>query len=236
MISQDSENKDSPLMRLSSTVFWQADAVNFIFNFVSSNAVNLFGYTIQEWHQTGFWARHIHPEDREEAVNFCKQCISRKEDHEFEYRFLTKDKQVRYVRDIVNISFDKAGEMLLHGLMIDITDLRHAEEILHINTLALTTISQGVIVTDPEQKIISCNKSFSEITGYPESEIIGKNCRFLQGEETNQHTRKLIREAITEKKEFNGEILNYRKDGTPFWNELSISPVLDQKNRLTQFV
>lgn len=97
----------------------------------------------------------------------------------------------------------------------------------------------GIIITDPNQHdnpIIFANKSFQEITGYRSEEIIGQNCRFLQGPETSEHTISSLREAVEKKKEIHCEILNYRKDGSTFWNELTISPVFSPNGELTHFI
>jgi PAS domain S-box-containing protein len=101
---------------------------------------------------------------------------------------------------------------------------------------ALCSISQGVLIADAMQRIGYINKAFSDITGYTETELIGKNCSLLQGPETNPETVDAIRSAIAARQPFHGEILNYRKDGSLFWNELSITPVFDNKGHLSQFV
>ena len=101
---------------------------------------------------------------------------------------------------------------------------------------ALRTITQGVIVTDSDQIILSVNSAFTEITGYSEAECIGRNCRFLQGPESDPKTIDRIREACMVGASFSGEILNYRKDGTIFWNDLLISALKDAKGKTTNFI
>ncbi|PTL38607.1 PAS domain-containing protein [Alkalicoccus saliphilus] len=84
------------------------------------------------------------------------------------------------------------------------------------------------IVTDPEQPdnpIIYANEGFSNLTGYDREEIMGKNCRFLQGERTEEAALDQIRQAVKKKEPLSVEILNYKKDGTPFWNLLHIDPI-----------
>ena len=101
---------------------------------------------------------------------------------------------------------------------------------------ALKTITQGVIVTDSDQIILSVNSAFTDITGYSEAECIGRNCRFLQGPESDPKTVDRIREACMVGASFSGEILNYRKDGTIFWNDLLISALKDAKGKTTNFM
>jgi len=91
-------------------------------------------------------------------------------------------------------------------------------------------------VTGPNQMILSINAAFSVITGYSESECVGRNCRFLQGLETDPKVINQIRQACTAGAPFAGEILNYRKDGTPFWNDLLISALKDSDGQATFFI
>ena len=90
-------------------------------------------------------------------------------------------------------------------------------------------------LTDPHQPdnpLIFCNAAFEKLTGYAQAEILGRNCRFLQGEGTDRATVTAIRRALAANEDIHEEVLNYRKDGTPFWNALFISPVVDSDGTL----
>ena len=93
-------------------------------------------------------------------------------------------------------------------------------------------------VSDPRQPdnpIIFANQAFMAMTGYAHEEIVGRNCRFLQGPETDREVVAEIRKAIAARREFATEILNYRKDGYSFWNALFISPIFDDDGQLIYF-
>ena len=95
-----------------------------------------------------------------------------------------------------------------------------------------------MVVTDPhapDNPIIFVNHAFVAMSGYTSEEIIGRNCRFLQGPETDRLAIAAIRDAIDNREEISTEILNYKKDGTTFWNALFISPVYDQQGELVYF-
>ncbi|MBA5800413.1 PAS domain-containing protein [Rhizobium changzhiense] len=95
-----------------------------------------------------------------------------------------------------------------------------------------------MIVTDPNQAdnpIIFCNAAFEKLTGYSSSEAVGRNCRFLQGPETNPATVARIRAAVSAGSDIAIDILNYKKDGEPFWNALFLSPVRDQTDKIVYF-
>ncbi|GET37080.1 hybrid sensor histidine kinase/response regulator [Microseira wollei] len=103
----------------------------------------------------------------------------------------------------------------------------------------VAAVSDGVIVTDPNQPdnpIIYANPAFSRITGYLPEEIIGRNCRFLQGVGTDRKVVSRIKRAVAKRQELQATLLNYRKDGQPFWNEVKISPVFSEKGDLLYFV
>ncbi|MFB6356498.1 MAG: PAS domain-containing protein, partial [bacterium] len=125
------------------------------------------------------------------------------------------------------------------GVSRDITEEKKRERELELKERALASVSEGLIITDPsleDNPVIYCNDGFTRITGYDEQEILGKNCRFLQGEDTDEQTVREIRRAINNEEPIRTEILNYRKDGTPFWNHLSITPVRNAEGQLTHYV
>jgi PAS domain S-box-containing protein len=104
---------------------------------------------------------------------------------------------------------------------------------------ALAATGSGVIITDPalpDNPIVYCNPAFERITGYGAAETVGRNCRFLQGPETDPGHVAEIRGAIRAGRECRVTLRNYRKDGCPFWNDLIISPVHDETGRLVNFI
>jgi diguanylate cyclase (GGDEF)-like protein/PAS domain S-box-containing protein len=98
----------------------------------------------------------------------------------------------------------------------------------------------GITIADftlPVNPLIFVNPSFEKMTGYLSEEIVGKNCRYLQGEDKSQEDRvNIIREAIKNQQPCLVTLRNYRKDGSMFWNELSISPIFNDKGMLTNYL
>jgi len=119
---------------------------------------------------------------------------------------------------------------------IDITERKKAENKLIVSDLALKAISQGVIISNSEGVILSVNEAFMSITGFSQPEILGRKCDFVQGALTDLNSIKKLRLAQENQIEFSGEILNYRKDGSTFWNELTVTPVRNEQNKLTHFI
>lgn len=97
----------------------------------------------------------------------------------------------------------------------------------------------GIVLSDPhteDNPLIYVNDTFVELTGYTRDEILGRNCRFLQGPETDDNAVELMREAIDSREPVTVEVRNYRSDGEAFWNEVTIAPVHNDAGELTHFV
>ena len=125
------------------------------------------------------------------------------------------------------------------AVILDTTERLHAAEDLRVRNQAIEAVSIGVVITDacqPDRPIISCNQAFEEITGYSRNEVLGLNSRFLQQSDREQEARHIIRMAIEQEQECRTLLRNYRKDGSMFWNELTISPVKDLQGITTHFV
>jgi PAS domain S-box-containing protein len=109
-------------------------------------------------------------------------------------------------------------------------------ETLHIRSVALNMSPQGVVVADRDGTIVYANDAFLWTTHYARSDVLGKHCRFLLGAATDPATVEAIRRALMASEAFTGEILNYRKDGSAFWNAITITPVQDALGLVTHFV
>lgn len=98
--------------------------------------------------------------------------------------------------------------------------------------------TKSVVISDPfrsDTPIIYVSDEFETQTGYPPEEVLGRNCRFLQGPGTDPRAVQAIRDALDGETEITIDILNYRKDGTEFWNRLRIRPLFDEKGNLQYF-
>ncbi|KAL5562283.1 hypothetical protein UlMin_032030 [Ulmus minor] len=104
---------------------------------------------------------------------------------------------------------------------------------------ALSTLQQTFVVSDatkPECPIMYASSGFFDMTGYSSKEVIGRNCRFLQGPETDQKEVEKIRDAVRNGSSYCGRLLNYKKNGTPFWNLLTITPIKDDTGNTIKFI
>lgn len=103
---------------------------------------------------------------------------------------------------------------------------------------AIEMTRMPMILTDPniaDNPIVFANKAFLDLTGYEEREVLDRNCRFLQGAQTDRSAVDMLREAVAKRESVALEILNYKRDGTPFWNAVFIGPVYDTSGQLLYF-
>lgn len=121
----------------------------------------------------------------------------------------------------------------------DITPQKEADKQLRLLKRSLEASYNGALICDAlaaDQPIIYVNPAFERITGYSAAEAIGQNCRFLQGSEHAQAGINEIRQGLAEQRDSHVVLRNFRKDGTPFWNDLYIAPVPDEEGNITHFI
>lgn len=124
-------------------------------------------------------------------------------------------------------------------LLRDVSSQRANDRKLHVLQRSVESSNEGLIIADaraPDLPIIYVNPAFERITGYTSEEAIGRNCRFLQGDDGDQAEIDVIRNALAVAGHCTATVRNYRKDGSLFWNRLTISPVRDDQGVVTHFI
>jgi PAS domain S-box-containing protein len=234
-----SENRLQQLLETVKVIPWELDLKTWRFIYVGPLAVELLNYAIAQWYEENFWINHLHPDDKEKSIHFCQEAIARCENYELEYRMLAADGRVVWLRDVVSVVEEAGTPTKLRGFMFDITDLKLVEETLRLRDKALAATSNGIIIADARlgyNPVIYVNRAFEQITGYSATDVIGQNCRFLQRTDTQQPALNELRSSIEAETSCKVILRNYRKDGTLFWNELSISPIHNDNGKLSHFI
>jgi PAS domain S-box-containing protein len=147
----------------------------------------------------------------------------------------------RYIMDVKKTPLRHAdGEIYaVLGIARDVTDQVQAETRLRLFEQAIAASTIGIVLADAQQPDLPAtyvNPAFETYTGYSSAEVIGQNFRFLQGSDTNQPELDRLRAALKAGKSSTITLRNYRKDGSLFWNELTVSPIFDAQQRITHFV
>jgi len=125
------------------------------------------------------------------------------------------------------------------SIRTDISRIKEAELRLRLLERAMEASASSISIADvnkPDMPLIYVNPAFERVTGYSRDEVLGRNCRFLQGQEVDQPGLDEIRAVLREGRAGEALVHNYRKDGTPFWNDLRIAPVHDEQDLLTHFI
>ncbi|MFQ4137360.1 response regulator [Nodosilinea sp. PGN35] len=113
------------------------------------------------------------------------------------------------------------------------------QETLRLQERAIAASRNGIVITDarqPNNPVIYVNPAFERITSYSAAEALGQNCRFLQQGHSDQPGLSTLRQAVAAGRDCTVEVINYRKDGTQYWNQLSIAPIYDPQGQLTHFL
>jgi PAS domain S-box-containing protein len=151
-----------------------------------------------------------------------------------------KDGSLYWVETSIVPFLNNAGRPYQYfSIRTDITHIKEAELRLRLLERAVEASTSSISMVDaiqPDMPLIYVNPAFEHITGYKRDEVLGRNCRLLQGAELGQPSLDKIRKALQDGCAGEALVRNYRKDGTPFWNELRIAPVHDEHGRLTHFI
>ena len=213
------------------------DAESLLITACNPAASDLLGYsraTILETEPTDLFA----PGRPDELAAFFEDVIAAGDAWTDELTCETKAGEERAI-EISATTFETSTDTSILLSIRDITERKAYREELELKTQAIDGAPIGITISDPTQPdnpMVYVNDGFAELTGYPQSEAVGRNCRFLQGPGTREEPVAEMRTAIDNEEPVSVELRNYRKDGTPFWNRVTIAPVRDDDGEVVNFV
>jgi PAS domain S-box-containing protein len=156
-------------------IVWEADATTFQFSFVSEQAERILGYPMKRWlSEPTFWKDHLHPHDREWAVPLRERATGETRNHDVEYRMIAADGSVVWLRDLVTVVVVGGRATQLRGVMVDITDRKHADTALRERARLLDLTHDSVFVRDMTDVITYWNRAAEEFYGWTAKEAVGK--------------------------------------------------------------
>lgn len=200
-------------------------------------ACNLVGYTRDELLSVSL-IDTIYADDHERFQSFLKDVQDAGEGSSDDLTCQTKDGENRQL-EVSAATLEESEQSPIILSARDVTERKAYEQELELKSLAMDEAPVGITITDPNREdnpIIYMNDGFEAVTGYSEPETLGRNCRFLQGEATREEPVAEMRKAVDEAQPVSVELRNYRKDGSQFWNRVSIAPVRDDAGTVTNYV
>ena len=178
----------------------------------------------------------VHPQDRSLINNEMNKILETKAPVSIDMRLMMPDGRIKWVVNHVVPEFSSGQLIALHGVNIDITAKKEQENEINKLKLAIEQSPVSIVITDLEAKIQYASPAFYHITGYTFEEVKGKDVRLLQSGKTPETVYKDLWETITSGKDWQGEWVNRRKDGSLYWESISITPILDENNTISSYL
>ncbi len=185
----------------------------------------------------------VHPEDLKGMENAVNQALTQRTDYFHESRVVWPDRSIHWMEGKGKFFYNEAGDAVrMVGTVTEITDRKAKEVQLRLLESVITTTNDGVLITEaepidePGPRIIYVNPAFTRMSGYTLEEVLGKTPRILQGEKTDRASLDRIRTALKTWQPVRLDLINYHKDGTEFWVEVSIVPITDKNGWFTHWV
>jgi len=208
---------------------------------LSERAAAILGFAIdQRVVSRQAYMKMVHPNDRQKWSRARTEAALNRTTFHLHYRVIRPDGKTIYVESRGSVVVDENQQPVrFNGVIQDVSDRFLAEQALRLRQHAVDATLDGILMVDAishDYPIVYANPGFERTTGYSADEVIGHNCRFLQGPETDETALVEIRAALREQRPTQIILKNYRKDGSTFWNSLRIAPVHDEDGGLTHYV
>ncbi len=129
-VNEQPEARFERLLALTKVILWEADAQTWKFTYIGPQVETLLGYPPEQWYEKDFWVCHLHPEDRDFAINFCETSSKTLTDFEFEYRMIAADGRTVWINDVVNVVTENGTPQVLQGFLKDVTERKEADSAL----------------------------------------------------------------------------------------------------------
>lgn len=203
---------------------------------LSDNIESILGYSREEAMRPEWWLKHMHPDDRQHAMERTGEFSSAGTLVD-EFRFYHKKGDMRWMRAEARVvSGDAEHGMEIVGTWNDITEERKTEERLRLDATAFGSTRDGVMITDAQSRILSVNRAFVEATGFSEQELLGNQPSILKSGRHDADFYNAMRATLDQSGHWQGEVWNRRRSGELFPVWLTISAVHSRQGNVTHYV
>ncbi len=210
-------------------IVWEADAKTFKFSFVSEQSERILGYPIEQWlREPTFWRDHVHPDDRNWAVEFCLNATAQKEDHDFEYRMIAADGRTVWLRDLVTVVVEGDSPTKLRGVMVDVTKHKLAEEQLTKTEELLRSVignTPVILFAFDRSGVVTLSEGKGLDTfGVKPGELVGRSIFDLYRDSPNLHAN--ARRALA------GESVTFATEAKKQFFEIHLIPLINKRGEV----
>jgi len=211
------------------------------FDYVSSRCFQITGYKEEELIANkiiSYYDDLVHQEDQKKVIEQIHQAVEEKKPYQLVYRINTAPGYEKWVWEQgVGVFSEKEDELIaLEGFITDITEQKTVEEQLSLQSNALEAAANGIVICDKDGTIIWVNTAFTNLTGYSLKEVLGKKTNILKSGVHEDNFYAYMWGKINVGETWRGEIVNKRKDGSTYWEEMQITPIKNSRGEITNFI
>ena len=231
-----SELRFRNIVDTSDGIVWEVDALTLAFTFVSQKAERLLGFPLADWREYGFWQAHLHPDDKELAIEYSTTNTRLLRSYDYEYRFVAKDGRTVWLHDMVTVVAENGAPRWLRGITVDVTERKQMEAQLGKLALAVEQSPESIVIAGIDAQIEYVNEAFVQTSGYSREEAIGQNPRFLQSGVTPAATYDALWADLQAGLAWKGEFTNRKKDGSEYVEYAFITPLRQSDGTISHYV
>ncbi len=233
---QNSEALYRNLVETTAAAAWEIDIATKKFTYISPQIFDITGFTPEQWTDYNFWVAHIHPDDRECAVHYCEIEVAKGLDHTFDYRMITADGRIIWLRDMVSTILEEGQVKALRGYFIDITERMRAEAVLHQYAQIVSSSTDMLALLNNKYIYSAANTAYLQRYKLTSEQLIGHSVSEVFGEEFFKTVIKPNADRCLAGEEVNNQAwFNFPEFGERYM-DITYYPYTDDENRIQGFV